>query len=337
MMSAKRQRLRFVFGVLAASILTLLIPSASAQTIGETIFYQGPFAGPSTQATWTMTPDGSNKTQLGLGLFGTPSRIPHGGHYWFLTTRVIADSHYPNGENRREVFALRDDYVFDTNNNSETVVQISFDPTLQIGGPQWRAGDQSISFMARRWSSVDPGATILAAGIYTAEPAFDASGQIVGFIAPPTAPAISFPIEADGWPRVYGHSWNPAEDKVVYFTSPGLWVADLNGSKTQIFTGDARHTTWSPDGGRIAFTLGRGISTIMPNGKGRKEIIRGTSQWFYGHPHFNPAGTQITCIGGSSASGSTNNEVFVASVNGAGLTNLTLTPAPYIELPIAWR
>ena len=45
----------------------------------------------------TMKSDGSGKTALPLNVAGTPSRMLHGGHRWFLTTRRIAEESQPNG------------------------------------------------------------------------------------------------------------------------------------------------------------------------------------------------------------------------------------------------
>jgi hypothetical protein len=276
---------------------------------------------------------------LGLGLFGHPSTALHDTHRWFVTTRVIPDSFYPDGVQRSEVFACRDDYQFELNNTPETRVQLTDEVTLQpaVGSTIWVPGDQKISFRGRRWSSAAPGATIVEGGLYTATLAFGANGSIIGLAAQPMAPALDFPLGGDQWPSFGAFAWHPDGNRLAYVSS-GLWTADLaTGSRTRIYAASVGHPQFAPDGTKIAFTNGSlGISTIKLNGTGLKEIIRRTSQWSFVMPVWSPGGTHIACTG-QAMTGSHNLEVFRANSNGNSLTNLSNTPYPFDEWPLGWR
>ena len=316
--------------------------AASSSTGGGTIYYLGPWkdttSGGNSVMT-TMNSDGSNKTQLpGLGMFGYPSWALHNNHRWFIYTYPITGQYYPNGIQRSEVFALRDDFVNPLNNNGNTIVQLTGDITLQpsVGSTDWVPGDQLISFNARRWSSADPDATVVEGGIYTASLVFGGDGNIIGLAAQPTAPAIPFPLvesaPGDLWPDLLYYSWAPTGDMVTYsnYADNELWVADLLNAHRRIYRGQAHAPQWSPDGLKIAFSNGRGISTIKPDGSGRKAtlIIANTSPWGFSHPYWSPSASHIVYIGQLSGS---NMDVFQATASGGNKVNLTNTPYPFNE------
>jgi hypothetical protein len=328
----------------ALLLIGVAVASASAQRVpdtgGGTIYYYGPWQNATTggsTAMWAMNADGSGKRQLGIGIWGPPSLTLYAEHRWFIEARAISGS-YPDGSVRKEVFAYRDDFDFTLNNNSVTRVRLTDDDTLQPaeGSTAWVPGDK-ISFTARRWSSAEPGATIVEGGLYTASVLLGADGNMIGLAAPPTTPTIPFPLSSSAWPDLMSYSWDPTGMRVVYAATTGLWLADqLGNPPTRIFTGIVRYPQWSPDGTKIAFANPNfGISTIKPNGTSLKEIIKRTSAWFFDRPFWSRTGSHIICTGGQS--GVTNNEVFRATASGTYLTNLTLTPDPFIEHPNGWR
>ncbi len=189
-------------------------------TGGGTIYY----VHTGLKTTWTMNSDGSNETQLGFGTFGPVSTGTPNGHRWFLDTReIIPREYYPDGGYRIEVFALRDDYDFNLNNNSATRVQLTNDITFQtyqdgLFSLHWVPGGQMISIKARRWS----GATVVEGGIYTATLQFGPDGNITGLAAQPAASAIPFPLDGNFWPNVSTYCWDPTGTKVAYENSPVL-------------------------------------------------------------------------------------------------------------------
>jgi WD40 repeat protein len=309
-------------------------------TGGGTIYFIGPWDSAQqggTAVMRTMNSDGSNNRQLGFGLFGNPSTALHGGRRWFLYHKPIADSYYPDGTQVFELFAYRDDYDSTLNNNSTTKVQLTNDIDLQAKPwcSAWVPGDQEISFKARRWS----GGGVVAGGIYTASPVFDANGNITGLVAQPTTPAIPFPLvetaPGDLWPAFEDYSWGPGE-RVVY-TEVGthdLLIADLLGSPHQrIFGGYALWPQWSPDGTKIAFTtFNLGIATIKPNGSHFSVIVSPTSNWSAYRPYWSPTSSNIAFTGQATQSGSPPNlDVNRVTATGNNLTDLTNQPAPFNE------
>ena len=307
-------------------------------TGGGTIYFIGPWDDAQqggTAVMRTMNSDGSNNRQLGFGLFGNPSTALHGGRRWFLYHKPIPDSYYLDGTQRFELFALRDDYDSTLNNNSTTKVQLTNDIDLQAKpwNTAWLPGDQQISFKARRWS----GGVVVAGGLYTASPVFDANGNITGLAVQPTTPAIPFPLvetaPGDFWPAFEDYSWGPAGDKVVY-TEVGthdLLIADLLGSPHQrIFGGYALWPQWSPDGTKIAFTTATlGIATIKQNGTQLRVIISPTSNWSAYRPYWSPGSNFIAFTGQTESP--LNLDVNRASATGGNLTDLTNQPAPFSE------
>src|SRR5262245_16381737 len=116
-------------------------------TGGGMIYFIGPHDGAQqggTAVMRTMNSDGSNNRQLGFGLFGNPSTALHGGRRWFLYHQPIPDSYYLDGTQRFELFAFRDDYDNQNNNNSTTRVLLTDDIDLQAKpwSTAWVLGDQ---------------------------------------------------------------------------------------------------------------------------------------------------------------------------------------------------
>jgi hypothetical protein len=309
---------------------------------GTIYFINGAGGGYSTNYMWSMNADGSGVTQLGFwGVFNVPSRTHHNGHRWYLTTLTIPGEFYPDGATQRsEVFAIRDDYS-SLNNNSETRVQLTDDPTLQpyfgwFGSMQWLPGDVGASFRAARWS----GGTRVEGGLYTVDVVYRADGNIIGGGDPPTAPALSFPLDGNGLPVVGRHSWGSSATKVAYADSTGteLWVADLStGTQTRIYSGSVYYLDWAQDGSKIVFGSGT-IRTIKSDGSSLKTVIKPFYNLSgFGHAYFSPNGAYITCVGiVNLAGGGQDNDVFRATSSGGSLTNLTNTPS-LMEVPVAWR
>jgi len=343
-----KQNARALSRLLIISLATLAAASSQAApggggggggaggTGGGTIYYIGAWDGVNhggTAVMKTMNSDGSNKKQLGFGLFGPPSRAPHNGHRWFVATLGIADQYYPDGDRRRELFAFRGDYDVNLNNTPATRVQLTDDPTLEPAWADWVPGDEEISFIGMRWSSVEPGAAPVEGGLYVASLLFDADGSIVGLASQPVTPAISaqlLEVQPGDWrPDFVAYSWAPDAVRVTYTTHDSdLWVANLLDVHTLIYTGSAHAPQWSPDGSKIAFT-GGGIRTIKANGAGLKLVVRDPSDWFASHVFWSPTGSHFVFAGEESGTG--NSDVFRVPATGGSWVNLTGTPAPLRE------
>jgi hypothetical protein len=316
-------------------------------TGGGTIYFiNGAGGGYNTNYMWSMNSDGSGVVQQGFwGHFNAPSRALHNGHRWFLTTLTIPGETYPDGTTiRSEVFALRDDYHSTLNNNGETRVQLTNDPTLQpsfgwFQGMHWTPGDEGVSFKARRWD----GLAHVEGGLYTADIEYRGDGNVIGLASPPTL-ALSFPLDSSGWPTFGRHTWGSSSSAVAYNDLPetGLWIANLStGNRTRIYTGVVGYLDWAQDGTRIVFGSGT-IRTIQPNGKGLKGVLspRYVGNLYasgFGHAYFSPTASHITCVGIMNLpGGGQDNDVIRLTSTGGGVTNLTNTPS-LVEVPVSWR
>jgi len=319
----------------AFAALTLICATASATppgTGGGTMYYTQACC----RSMWSMNSDGTNQTHLGIGTYGPPSMVMYNNHRWFLNTANTTPlEFYPDGVARAEVYAYRDDYDTYNNDNSTTKVQLTNDITLQTSGDglyslHWVAGNK-ISFKARRWS----GPVVAEGGIYTATLQFGTDGNIIGLTAQPTATAIPFSLDSSQWPNIRTYAWDPTGTKIAYDDSATLGIADVAGSPHQIIYNGLSHTPqWSPDGNTIAFTNpDPGISTIKPDGRGLKEIIKRTSTLTFDRPFFSPTGTHIVCYGFAITG---DLDIFRATSSGGSLTNLTDTPTT-AEYPMGWR
>jgi hypothetical protein len=340
-------------GTFAALLIAFVAPTTpgfaqgGGGTGGGTIFFiNGAGGGYNTNYLWSMNSNGSNVAQLGFwGHFNVPSRALHNGHRWHLTTLQIPNETYPNGNPRMEVFAMRDDYDSVLNNNGDTRVQLTNEPSIQpyfgwFQGMHWMPGDAGVSFKARRWVGTEP----VEGGLYTATLEYRADGNIIGITSQPTVPSVAFPLDATGSPTFNRFSWGSSSTKVAYTDNPetGIWIADLtSGVKTRIFTGGVGYLDWSQDGTKFVFGSGV-IRTMKSNGTGIKNVIapkyvNGVYVSGFAHAYLNPAGTHITCVGIiHPAGGGTDNDVFRANVSGGSLANLTNSPA-LVEVPVGWR
>lgn len=325
------------FSALAAISVGAAPGGGGGGTGGGTIYYIGPWPNATSGGNAIMTKinsDGSNKTYLGLGLFGPPSREVHNGHRWFVATLGISGESYPDGSPRRELFAFRDDYDVNSNNTPETRVRLTDDSALVPSSADWLPADQEISFIGLRWSSADPRGVAIEAGLYIASLVFDGSGNIIGLESQPATPVISTAI-VEIQPGVLradlaAYSWDSAGERVTYTKNDStLWVANLLNMHTQIFAGAAHAPQWSPDGSKIAFT-GGGIWTIKPNGAALKLVVRQTSAWFPSHVFWSPTGTHFAFAGESNIDLG-NSDVFRVPATGGTAVNLTPTPAPFRE------
>ncbi len=288
------------------------------------------------KTTWTMDPSADNQTQLGFGTYGPVSAEPHNGHRWFLDTRSSGDGQ------KTEVFALRDDYDFNTNNTSDTRVQLTGDLSIEVGGDglyslDWVASDQAVSFIGRRWSDTE----VVEGGLYTAPLMFDGDGNLIG--AGPSTLTVALPLKDTLWPNLRTYCWDPAGLRAAYEDTTGLWVADvLTGQHQRIVDGYLHTPRWSPDGAKIAFTTGD-IWTVKPDGRGLKQIVRRTAEFSFDRPHWSPDGSSLVFYGGSRPGYLYNLDVFRATSAGKFLTNLTNTPnnggAPseFAEYTMGWR
>jgi hypothetical protein len=313
----------------------------SGNTGGGTIYFSAGFG--ASFGLNSMNSDGRGKTALPLNVRGTPSRLLHGGHRWFLTSRRIVDETYPNGGFRQEKFAVRDD------GNEDFTVQLTDDPDLQFLSLIWAPGETAdagfVSGFARRWVFdgvdwvIDPDSV----GIYTATVLFDEQGNVTGLAAAP-APLVSVGVVADEgewWPAAYNwhFDWSPDLTEIVYSNADrsALLTLDLiTGEVWTLTTGNFPWgAKWSPAGNLIVFSNGSGnIETIAWDGTGRKEIIRADVTYYYLYPDISPTGSHI--VYARIPHGSLEGDLYRATISGATKVNLTKGIAGF-ENSAGWR
>jgi len=338
--------------ILAAILGTLyLVPSQAAPPAGKggaggsappgTIYFA--FAGDYN----TMNPDGTGKTALPDGVVGEPSRLLHGGKRWFLRSLGIPDETYPDGNQRRETFALPDD--------GGAAIQLTDDPTLQqVFGTRWAPGETAdsavIAGFARRWNldgTIDPESV----GLYTTWLQFDGDGVPTTLEAP--AFLISTGVISEGlWPDGYG-GWDFSPDcaqlVVQHNDSLDLRIITVaTGESRTLYSGNAFGPAWSPDGTRIAFNLYSdhlpygAIATIAPDGSGYKTVVKGTytrttpGAYVY-LADWSPDSAFLLYTRQSTSDGiSYTDDVFRVGAAGGSPVNLTADLPGYADA-VAWR
>ena len=295
----------------------------------------------------SMNADGSGKTLLPLNVLGTPSRLIHGGHRWFLASRRITDESYPNGFPRYERIALRDD------GDESVTVQLTNDPELQfLGIAFWAPGETAevglFCGFARRWVFdgtewvIDPDSV----GIYAADVLFDATGNVIGLDAPPTMIAsvgvIAGSRPGEWMPDASGShfDWSPDLTQIVYTSTSSNYALVAQ----DVATGEVRTLTtglgpysarWSPAGNLIVFGNNQGsIETIAPDGSGRKAVVRWGPTYGYYWPDFSATGNHI--LYSRVPHGQIENDLFRATPSGSNKVNLTNGMAGW-ESSYGWR
>jgi hypothetical protein len=179
----------------------------------------------------TMNADGGAKAALPANVAGEPSQALHGGHRWFLDVRFVVGV-YPDGTDRRELFAVRDD------GNEALTVQLTDDSQLKLleetgnhlsrwsvdagdfADPGDDVTDGLASWRAVRFSaSGEPDAS--SSGIYAMPVFFDGAGDVdlLAMLAAPQLVVSSGVIDDPqngAMPDIISHDWSPDGQFVVY-------------------------------------------------------------------------------------------------------------------------
>jgi hypothetical protein len=310
----------------------------------------------------TMNADGGAKAALPANVAGEPSQTLHGGHRWFLDVRFVVGV-YPDGTDRRELFAVRDD------GNEVFTVQLTDDPQLKLlkgtvnhksrwsvdagdfANPDDDVTDGLASWRAVRFSvSGEPDAS--SSGIYAMPVLFDGGGDVdpLSMLAIPELVVPSGVID-DQWfgamPDIHSHDWSPDGTFIVYnqFNSStnSLAIADAETGFSMFLTGEGVDPQWSPDGATIAFRSSAGIETIRPDGTNRTVIVQDQSSRRKTHnaktPTWSPDSQHVAYhrqVFQTSGWSNSTGDVYRATNTGASKTNLTNDTDDFAH-PVAWR
>jgi hypothetical protein len=309
----------------------------------------------------TMNADGSAKAALPANVAGEPSRTLHGGHRWFLDVRFVTGV-YPDGTDRRELFAVRDD------GNEAFTVQLTDDPQLKLleetgnhlsrwsvdvgdlADPNDDVTDGLASWRAVQFSATDePDAS--KSGIYAMTVIFDGAGDVdqLSILATPELVVPSGVIDDPqngAMPDIISHDWSPDGQFVVYrqwisSDDPAdLRIADAATGFSIFLTSEGSDPQWSPDGTTVAFRSSAGIETIRPDGTNRKVIVQDQSSkkktQTATDPTWSPDSQHIAYRWHVFQGGNSTGDVYRATNTGASKTNITSDTGDFAH-PVAWR
>ena len=221
----------------------------------------------------TMDGDGANKTLVPGDVHGEPSHDLHGGQRWYLELRFIAGEFYPDGGERRELFAVTE---------GGDAVQLSHQADLEsvrsvtFGATRWTPDDAFVSWVALQWDA-ETGLPV-DAGVYVAEVAYDStSGDVIGLASQPADPMVPTAFVEDYYevwrPLVRTHDWSPDQTAIVYDTVD--W---------ELFTRRHFHWRFVPPGHRhvrrgLAGVVSERIEDRFPNRLGSPFDRHDQSRW----------------------------------------------------------
>lgn len=152
-------------------------------------------------------------------------------------------------------------------------------------------------------------------------------------------------------------AWSPDGRRIAFARVSGspsgcgvgdIYVMDVDGSNvTQLTTNSlgtvATEPTWSPDGTRIAYTLGQQDATcndgdseiwmMNADGTGQTAVTSGGIGIYNGdgEPAWSPDGTKIAFTGWRGASGNQLFGIFTINPDGSGITRLTGYPISFVH------
>jgi hypothetical protein len=294
-----------------------------------------------------MNADGSGKTALPAGVKGYPSHLLHGGKRWFLQTGNIGLETYPNGSQRRELFAIPED--------GSAAVQLTNDPGLQLlhYGWKWAPGEAVagavIGGFARRWNA-DGSVSVDAAsvGLHAAELQFDAFGVPMMPATPPGFLVSAGVAYESGipWPDILlGWDFSPDLSQVVADRDSVREIRIITvatGQSRTLYGGNAMDPAWSPNGARIAFWLSTpnliygAIGTISPDGSGYKTNVKALAGTSLYSPFWSPDSAGLLYTKDTSGGWNFIYDVYGVGAGGGSQVNLTSDLSSSASA-VAWR
>ena len=249
------------------------------------------FPGPDTFRIDSMLPDGTSvqhvTTALGAGWSTEPAVSPDGALVAFVDFGNGGDISLMNADGSGRVdLGVQGSYpawspdasriafvtasgIDSVDEDGNEIMLLPLTPGSLYGPLAWSPDGTKIVFSYRRAGHADLDVAVVSA---------DGRGSVTAL--------TSSPVDD------HDPSWSPTGDRIAFErgsvnadTNNDLWVMNADGSnQTQLFAGDATHgaiqgTAWSPDAGKILFSIASGLGTsdlyTIPAGGGAPTLLAG--------------------------------------------------------------
>lgn len=270
---------------------------------------------------YVMDANGDNRTPY---VGGVPSFAEHGGKRWMLQVREVAGT-YPNGDPRRELFAVRADGASSVQLTDNREICKPDDSGDITWGTDRGLADGKVAFSGGPWVQNDAGEWEIDRSIYGVPVTYGADGG-------PLGPAPSYLVgETEGGRHP---SWSPDGARLVFGSEAGLYLSD--GSGCTLLVEEGSGPDWAPNGAMISFSG----EIIAPDGTEREVVVpeehRGNSSVTWCCSRFSPDSRYLTLrkTKASFRPLKFDCDVYRVKLDGSDLRKLTQSRHAQ---PIAWR
>jgi hypothetical protein len=242
-----------------------------------TIFYEAPDDS-GTSYIWTMDADGSNKATLaeGSAYYQSLSWEKHNGQYWYLRFVIIEGPSHPDGQERYEIEAFKDD-----NTGSVTIysdASMAYQRLNWCDAPFWVPGDEYISWAGKTWTDNGDGTFSEGSfGVYKAKVEYSTNGDITGVEDPVLVYETGYfydDYEGINYPDLAMFSWNPSGNQLALHMEGGIYIDSVPAGTSPTYLTDGGWPQWSPDGSKIGFFRTKEILVINTDGSGLKSLVK---------------------------------------------------------------
>lgn len=266
---------------------------------------------------WRMNADGSSRAPVPgspevIDGFAHPSFQRHGGAHWFTHRETPLPVYFPNLHQYVEIWAV----------SAETGdrVPLVADADLNVlSHGVWLPDDQSVCFIAQRWSLDEGGqpVEVVEAGLYEVAVAFEGTGTLIGAVPDsvhllaelsPEMRIDQGAFSSNGDNFVNGLTWSPDLSTCAFAlgfrfnqqTSQEIWMLDVtqiddplavppSALKLFLSGNGVGHPNWSPDGRRLSYVNATG-SVVHDLERNRTKVLQRGATFGWGSAKWSPDG-----------------------------------------------